>query len=114
MTGPPLHLHSQQDDSFYILKGTLTVQVGEDVFDIGPGDFLSVPPGVAHTFGNLHNDGDPVRAINIMSPGGHFDMFEKMGAVEEGPNQAELVRQAAGQFGTEIIGPPLRVRLGLE
>ncbi len=114
MTGPPLHLHRDQDDTFYILDGTLTIQVGDDVFDIGPGDFLSVPPGVAHTFDNLHNGAEPVRAINIMTPGGLFDMFDKMAEVEAGPDHDEAIRQVAEQHGTELIGPPLRVRLGLE
>jgi mannose-6-phosphate isomerase-like protein (cupin superfamily) len=47
-TGPPLHLHVHQDDTFYVLDGIITVQVGDDIFDIGPGDFLSTPPRV-HT-----------------------------------------------------------------
>ena len=114
MTGPPLHLHREQDDSFYILEGALTIQVGEEVFDISPGDFLSVPPGVAHTFDNLHNGGEPVRAINIMTPGGLLDMFDQMADVEPGPSHDEAVRHVADHHGTEILGPPLRVRLGLE
>jgi mannose-6-phosphate isomerase-like protein (cupin superfamily) len=32
MTGPPLHLHVDQDDTLYVLEGLLTVQVGEDIF----------------------------------------------------------------------------------
>ncbi len=55
MTGPPLHYHEEQDDTFYVLEGLLTVQAGEEILDLGPGDFLSIPPGVAHTFDNLHN-----------------------------------------------------------
>lgn len=111
-TGPPLHLHREQDDTFYVLEGTLTVQVGEELVDLGPGGFLSVPPGVPHTFDNLR-DGGPVRGINVMTPGGLFDMFDAMARVEDGPGQADRVRLVAEQHGTEIIGPPLRVRLGL-
>lgn len=114
MTGPALHLHRGQSDTLYVLEGRLTVQVCDDVFDIGPGDFLSVPPGVAHTFDNLHNGSQSVRAINIMTPGGHFDMFERMAEVEAGPEQAEHIRLVAERCGTEIVGPPLRARLGLE
>jgi mannose-6-phosphate isomerase-like protein (cupin superfamily) len=113
-TGPPLHLHRDQDDSFYLLEGTLTVQVGDEVFDIGPGDFLCVPPGVAHTFDNLHNGDEPVRAINVMTPGGHFEMFQNMNDVPAGPGQAERLRLVAEQHGTVIVGPPLRVLLGIE
>ncbi len=113
MTGPPLHLHRDQDDTFYILDGMLTVQVGEEVFDIGPGDFLSIPPGVAHTFDNLHNGDKPVRSINLMTPDGLFDMFEEMAQVAEGPDQGAETEKVAEQHGTVIVGPPLRVTLGL-
>jgi mannose-6-phosphate isomerase-like protein (cupin superfamily) len=114
LTGPPLHLHREQDDTFYVLNGILTVQVAEDLFELGPGDFLSIPPGLPHTFDNLHSGGEPVRAINVMTPGGHFDMFNEMGKVHEGPDQSKELREAAERHGTVIVGPPLRVILGLE
>lgn len=50
-----MHYHEEQDDTFYVLEGLLTVQAGEEILDLRPGDFLSIPPGVAHTFDNLHN-----------------------------------------------------------
>src|SRR5580692_5880882 len=76
LTGPPLHYHEEQDDTFYVLEGVLTVQAGDEIFDLGPGEFLSIPPGVAHTFDNLHNGEDLVRTINVMTPGGLFEMIE--------------------------------------
>lgn len=113
LTGPPLHLHREQDDSFYVLDGILTVQVGDDVFDIGTGDFLSVPPGMPHTFDNLHNGGRPVRALNVMTPGGFFPMFDEMGRQADGPDLDERMSQVTEKYGTVILGPPLRVQLGL-
>ncbi|MGH9077031.1 MAG: cupin domain-containing protein [Acidimicrobiales bacterium] len=114
MTGPPQHLHRDQDDTFYVLDGILTVQVGDDIFDIGPGDFLSIPPGTPHTFDNLKNGEESVRTINLMTPGGHFDMFDEMARVEAGPSQSEALSEVAARYGTIIVGPTLRVRLGLE
>ena len=114
MTGPPLHFHEDQDDTFYVLEGLLTVQAGEDVIDLGPGDFLSIPPGVAHTFDNLHNGDDLVRAINVMTPGGLFPMFEDMARVPAGPEQPDRVKAATRRHGTVIVGPPLRVTLGFD
>jgi mannose-6-phosphate isomerase-like protein (cupin superfamily) len=64
------HVHTDEDDSFYILEGELTfVLGGEDV--IAPaGTFVLVPPGVEHGF---RNDGaEPVRILNIHAPAG-FD-----------------------------------------
>jgi quercetin dioxygenase-like cupin family protein len=39
------------------------------ILDLGPGDFISIPPGVAHTFDNVHNGDGLVRAVNVMTPG---------------------------------------------
>ena len=33
-TGPPLHIHATQEDSFFILEGVLTVQLGDDVVEL--------------------------------------------------------------------------------
>lgn len=113
MTGPPLHLHREQDDSFYVLEGILTVKVGDDVFDIETGDFLCIPPGTPHSFDNLHNGGRAVLALNVMTPGGFFPMFDEMGRQEDGPDLAERMSQVTEKYGTVILGPPLRVELGL-
>lgn len=112
-TGPPLHFHVHQDDTFYVLDAILTVQVEDDIFDVGPRDFLSVPPRVAHTFDNLRNGDKPVRGINLMTPGGHFDMFNEMGGVGPGPDQADTLREVSARHGTIVVGPPLRVTLDL-
>jgi mannose-6-phosphate isomerase-like protein (cupin superfamily) len=114
MTGPPLHFHEEQDDTFFVLEGLLTVQAGEEILDLGPGDFLSIPPRMAHTFDNLHNGDDLVRAVNVMTPGGLFPMIEDMARVPPGPEQQDGIEEATRQHGTVIVGPPLRVTLGLE
>jgi quercetin dioxygenase-like cupin family protein len=114
MTGPPLHVHDVQDDTFYVLEGLLTVQAGEEVLDLGPGDFISIPPGVAHTFDNLHNGEDLVRVVNVMTPGGLFPMIEDMARVPPGPDQLDGIKAATRRHGTTVVGPPLRVTLGLE
>lgn len=44
--GPPLHVHADQEDSFYVVEGILTLQLGDQVVELGPGDFASAPPGV--------------------------------------------------------------------
>jgi mannose-6-phosphate isomerase-like protein (cupin superfamily) len=114
MTGPPLHFHEEQDDTFYVLEGVLTLQAGDEILDLGPGEFISIPPRMAHTFDNLHNGDDLVRAINVMTPGGLFPMIEDMARVPPGPEQPDGLMEATRRHGTHIVGPPLRVTLGLE
>ncbi len=50
--GPPPHIHSREDESFQILEGTLTVQVGGDTITASAGDFVYLPRGIAHSFKN--------------------------------------------------------------
>jgi mannose-6-phosphate isomerase-like protein (cupin superfamily) len=69
--GPPAHAHAAEDDSFYVLEGELTFLVDEEELVAGPGTFVLVPPGVAHTFANR---GDaPARFVNVHAPAG-FDL----------------------------------------
>lgn len=68
LTGPGLHYHFVQDDTFYVLEGVLAVQFGDEVVELSPGDFCTVPPGVPHTFDNIRKDQPPVKVINLMTP----------------------------------------------
>jgi uncharacterized cupin superfamily protein len=69
--GPELHVHSDEDDSFYVLEGELTFIHDDDEVVAGPGTFVLVPPGVPHTFANR---GDAVvRMLNVHAPAG-FDL----------------------------------------
>ena len=65
------HVHTDEDDSFYVLEGELTVTHDDEAIVAGPGTFVLVPPGVRH---GLRNDSDaPVRILNVHAPAG-FDV----------------------------------------
>src|SRR5215207_4906583 len=68
--GPELHMHSDEDDAFYILDGELTFVLDEGEVPAPEGTFVLVPPGVNHTF--LNPLGRPTRVLNIHAPAG-FD-----------------------------------------
>lgn len=114
LTGPPLHTHDAQDDNFYVLEGVLTLQVGEDVLRLGPGDFASVPPGVPHTFDNTDPDQPPVKVINLVTPGGTDAAFRDLAALDAHPDtQGEEAAAAMARHGARMIGPTLGQKLGL-
>ena len=64
------HVHTDEDDAFYILEGKMTFILGDQRVAAPPGTFVLVPPGVAHGFHNEHTL--PVRMLNIHAPAG-FD-----------------------------------------
>ena len=66
--GPPPHRHERLTDSFYVLEGTLTVLLGEEESQAGPGSYAFVPPGNRHTVSNQSDE--PVRFLNLTAPGG--------------------------------------------
>lgn len=48
----PLHLHRNDDEAWYVLEGTLCVQVGKDVVEAHAGSAVFVPRGTPHTYWN--------------------------------------------------------------
>jgi quercetin dioxygenase-like cupin family protein len=46
--GTPPHIHHREDESFHLLEGTLTIQVGGDTMTASPGDFVYLPRGIDH------------------------------------------------------------------
>jgi quercetin dioxygenase-like cupin family protein len=112
LSGPPLHVHRDQADTFYILENVLMIQVDDELFELGPGDFASVPPGVRHTFDNVRTDQPPVKAVNLMVPGGLDVFLEELGKLGERPAESDVSRIGEAN-GVTFVGPPLRVKLGL-
>jgi mannose-6-phosphate isomerase-like protein (cupin superfamily) len=49
-SAPPLHVHDNLDDTWYILEGQMVVRCGDDKLVVGPGHWVSMPRGVPHTF----------------------------------------------------------------
>jgi mannose-6-phosphate isomerase-like protein (cupin superfamily) len=66
--GPVLHRHARMTDVFYVLEGELTFDLGGKRRVVGPGGFVLVPPGIAHTFANPGPV--PARVLNIQQPAG--------------------------------------------
>ena len=46
----PYHYHRMKHETFFILKGTLRMKVGEEERLMREGDLLAMPPGVGHSF----------------------------------------------------------------
>ena len=42
--GPPLHLHFEQDEVFFVLEGQFRFRIGDDIHEAGSDDILFGPP----------------------------------------------------------------------
>jgi mannose-6-phosphate isomerase-like protein (cupin superfamily) len=94
--GPPRHTHTREDESFYVLTGSLDVECGEDRFQAGPGSFVFLPRNLPHTFRSL--DG-PATALLIATPGGLDEYFAELSAAlaaNADTAQVRTIQQAYG------------------
>jgi quercetin dioxygenase-like cupin family protein len=69
------HVHHEHTDSFYVLEGELTFEIGREArtIRVSSGGFVVAPPGLAHS---LRNDSDaPVRLLAIHARDGGFAAF---------------------------------------
>jgi quercetin dioxygenase-like cupin family protein len=111
-SGPPLHLHHNEDETFYVVEGEITVRVGDERIDLTAGDYLFAPRGIAHAYVVRS---ERARMLVTASPGGVEQFFVSQGIPVTGsepptdavaPPMDEMVRLFA-EYGCEILGPPL-------
>ena len=53
------HRHNGEEEWVYLLEGKALSDIDGDAQEVGPGDFIAYPAGVAHTLKNI-GDGDLV------------------------------------------------------
>src|SRR5215475_5077610 len=81
-SGPPLHLHHNEDETFYVLEGEVTIQVGDERVDLAAGDFLFAPREVPHAY--LVRS-ERARMLCTTSPAGVEQFFVTHGVPVTGP-----------------------------
>lgn len=108
---PPLHIHHGVDETFYVISGDITVFVGDERFEAGPGDLVFGPRGVPHAY--LVRSEKAV-FLATFTPGGIEDFFSEVAVtvVPGKPQPApampdpEAFARTAARFGIEVVGPP--------
>lgn len=105
--GPPRHVHHAQDEWFYVLEGAYRMDIGEERFDLSPGDSILAPRKVPHVW--AHVSGGAGRLIIAFQPAGQMESF--LGALAEmGSAPApEVMSPLFTSHGMTMIGPPLPV-----
>ena len=99
----PLHTHYNEDALWYVLEGEFGAQVGEVLFQEGPGSLVLAPRGIPHTY---WNPGDsPARYLEMAWPAGleHF-LAGLAHVVEDGGENLffEEVERLSTAFGIEM------------
>ena len=98
---PPLHVHSNEDEGFYVLEGEVALLLPDRRIDLVPGDFATAPRGIPHAY----RVGDaPARWLVTSTPGGFERFVADVAAAEEVTPQA--LGAIGATHGIEILGPP--------
>lgn len=99
--GPPLHIHRDCAESFYVLAGAYRMLIGDRAFQCEPGAFVYIPRGVLHTFQTLGADS---RKLNLYTPAGMVGYFDELAAgLRTGMDEAAL-DEIAGRYAMEVVG----------
>jgi mannose-6-phosphate isomerase-like protein (cupin superfamily) len=75
---PPPHVHTDQDEVFYVIDGHFAVTCGTDHWQAGPGSLVFLPRGVPHGF--TVSAGGPGRTLLINAPAGFADVVTELGS----------------------------------
>jgi quercetin dioxygenase-like cupin family protein len=107
--GPPPHVHSREEEGFYVLEGEVTFTVNGQRVVAQAGTFANMPVGTPHAFKN--ETGRPARMLISVAPAGLEGMFFEVGVpLAEGamtalpPTKEEIDRllAVAPRYGIEI------------
>lgn len=108
--GPNLHVHANEDELFYVLGGVMTVQVGEELSEIGTGGLAWGARGIAHAYAN--RAGEPLHVLIQLIPGGAEGLFAEMDAylqtVVGAPDQ-DVTAAIMARFGGTRVGGQIPV-----
>lgn len=95
----PLHLHHHDDEAWYVLQGTLSVRIGDEVVTANQGEAVIVPHGTPHTFWNPSSD--TTRYLIIMQ-GQIHPLIEAIHALEQ--RDPKTLQELFRQYGSELLG----------
>lgn len=113
-TEPPLHIHHNEDEAWYVLDGKMTFYVGDQTLEATAGAFVFAPKGIPHTF---TVDVEPTHVLVFASPAGFERFALELGepaTSDEPPSglavpEPEVLAPVAERFGIEVAGPPHRL-----
>ena len=115
-TATPVHIHTLEDEAFYLLDGTMTYSADGELHRLARGSFIFLRRGRPHAF-RVTGDA-PARFLGIASPGALMSLYDEVGRPAGGPelpppDQEQLMAdvhrwlETAPRYGLSIVGPPL-------
>jgi len=100
--GIPPHVHQNEDEVLYILKGEFDVTIGEEVFKATTGDCLNCVRNIPHAYTNTGTA--DAKTLWYVSPGGSFEeFFAELSQFPPGPPDMEKFNALCGKYGMTFL-----------
>src|SRR3954465_14676268 len=64
---PPIHIHTREDETLYVLEGAITAFVGDQRIEVEAGSYAALPKNVPH---GLTVRGEEARLLVTLAPAG--------------------------------------------
>lgn len=99
--GPPLHIHRDATESFYVIEGAYVMVVDGREMLCEAGSFVLVPRGAPHTFRSAAVGS---RKLNLYTPAAMVGYFDELAtALADGVDAAAL-DAIAGRYQMDVVG----------
>ncbi len=101
--GPPLHIHHDAAEAFYVLEGEYIVFVDGREVSCPAGSFIFIPVGIPHGF---RVASVPGRKLNFYAPAAMVGYFDELSdATRNGEVDSVALSHIADRYSMEVIGP---------
>lgn len=105
--GPPRHFHYKQDEWFYATEGEFAFEVGDEKFNLRPGDSLFAPRMVPHAWAYVGDK--PGTLLLAVQPAGSLEEFFMKSCAMTRPPTPQEAEQLFAAHGMKVVGPPLAI-----
>jgi mannose-6-phosphate isomerase-like protein (cupin superfamily) len=97
--GAPLHVHSRDDECFYVLEGAISVRCGDQRFEAGPRAFVFLPRGIPHEWDVV--GAATATVLIIAAPAGLDDFLREYHTA--GAQPEDVKAQLAAKYGITFL-----------
>jgi quercetin dioxygenase-like cupin family protein len=85
---PPMHTHTREDETVYVLEGAIVAYVGDQRIEVEAGSYAALPNKVRHGFSVR---GDEARLLVTVAPAGVEYFFVPRDESDQDPDRYGLV-----------------------
>ena len=101
--GPPLHIHHDAAEAFFVVSGEYRIFVGDDDWVCPAGSFIYIPAGLPHGFqvGSVQSS-----TLNFYTPAAMVGYFDDLStALSTDTADGATLTEIAQRYAMEVVGP---------